>query len=123
MKDPSSDIAVLAAKGSLLVRREREKAAAIKGQKKEWNLEGTQIGKVMGVEKKKEPKSDEAHGKRASLGGVVCIDLVSFSLLLLRVLLFSSPPYISFFSLLHYSCVSLSFSSPCSSLSFSFLSF
>lgn len=62
MKDPSSDIAVLATKGSLLVRREREKQAALKGQKKEWKLEGTQIGKAMGIEEKKEPAAEEGHG-------------------------------------------------------------
>jgi len=62
VKDPASDIAVLATKGSVLVRREKEKSAAIKGQKKEWNLAGTQIGKIMGIEAPKE-EEDLGHGE------------------------------------------------------------
>ncbi len=61
VKDAASDIAVLATKGSVLVRREKEKAAAVKGQKKEWNLAGTQIGKIMGVAEEKE--EDVGHGE------------------------------------------------------------
>eukprot|EP00049_Salpingoeca_infusionum_P009535 m.161443 g.161443 ORF g.161443 m.161443 type:complete len:1244 (+) comp14363_c0_seq1:130-3861(+) len=57
VKDPSSDMAQLSAKGSMLVRREREKQDAIKGQKKEWNLAGTRLGKLMGV--KDEPENPE----------------------------------------------------------------
>jgi pre-mRNA-splicing factor ATP-dependent RNA helicase DHX38/PRP16 len=117
VKDPASDIAVLAKKGSLLVRwearhlfqlacfpsphcplsfllsfylfppppfdcllltgwwwawllsqvrREREKQDAIKGQKKEWKLAGTQLGNIMGI---KEENENPQNGGDASGGG------------------------------------------------------
>ncbi|EDQ91715.1 uncharacterized protein MONBRDRAFT_19544 [Monosiga brevicollis MX1] len=59
VRDPASDIAVLAKKGSMLVRREREKQDAVKGQKKEWELAGTALGKIMGVKDKSDDPADQ----------------------------------------------------------------
>ncbi len=56
VKDATSDIAVLAKKGSVLVRKERERQEALKGQKKELSLAGTALGNVIGVK----PQEDDA---------------------------------------------------------------
>lgn len=57
VKDPTSDMAVLARKGSLTVRKERERADAIKGQRS-LTVGGTTLGNIMGVkdENKEEPQ-------------------------------------------------------------------
>ena len=54
LQDPTSDIAQLARKGSMVVRKQREQKEARKAQKKHWELAGTRIGDVMGVKKKPE---------------------------------------------------------------------
>lgn len=83
------------------MRREREKSAAIKGQKKEWNLAGTQIGKIMGIEQPKE--ETDGHGKAGLpeaivslllLAGRIILTLFVTSLTHLPTLLFSPrrPP-------------------------------
>lgn len=54
VKDPTSDMAILSKKGSALVRYHREMKERKKAQKKEWELAGTRIGEIMGVEKPKE---------------------------------------------------------------------
>lgn len=61
VKDATSDIAILAKKGSALVRYHREMKERKRGQKKEWELAGTKLGDIMGIKKPKdEPeKSDE----------------------------------------------------------------
>lgn len=51
-------MATVARKGCHSVRLQREKKEALKAQKKEWELAGTNIGNIMGVEKKTE--EDEA---------------------------------------------------------------
>ncbi|KAG8244813.1 Pre-mRNA-splicing factor ATP-dependent RNA helicase PRP16 [Homalodisca vitripennis] len=61
VKDPSSDMALVARKGSGLVRVYREQKERRKAQKKHWELAGTTIGNIMGVEKKEE--TDERQGK------------------------------------------------------------
>ena len=58
VKDPTSDIAMLAKKGSALVRYHREIKERKKAQKKEWQLEGTNLGEVMGIQKPKEETVD-----------------------------------------------------------------
>eukprot|EP00055_Hartaetosiga_balthica_P015533 m.92383 g.92383 ORF g.92383 m.92383 type:complete len:1274 (+) comp8890_c0_seq2:198-4019(+) len=63
VKDVTSDIAMLAKKGSQLVKREREKQEAIKGQKKEWNLAGTKLGNLMGVKTEQQKEAEENQGK------------------------------------------------------------
>lgn len=54
VKDATSDMAMVARKGSLLVRTYREQKERRKAQKKHWELGGTKLGNIMGVEKKKD---------------------------------------------------------------------
>ena len=52
VKDPTSDMALIARKGSTLVRVYREQKERRKAQKKHWELGGTKLGNIMGIEKK-----------------------------------------------------------------------
>lgn len=54
VKDPTSDMALTARKGSALVRVFREQKERRKAQKKHWDLGGTKLGNIMGIEKKKD---------------------------------------------------------------------
>lgn len=54
VKDPTSDMALIARKGSALVRVYREQKERRKAQKKHWELGGTKLGNIMGIEKKSE---------------------------------------------------------------------
>ncbi|XP_035826324.1 pre-mRNA-splicing factor ATP-dependent RNA helicase PRP16 [Aplysia californica] len=63
LKDPTSDMAVVARKGCAVVRTHREQKERKKAQKKEWELAGTNIGNIMGVKKKEE---DEDQGDESS---------------------------------------------------------
>ncbi|UYV65977.1 DHX38 [Cordylochernes scorpioides] len=56
VKDPTADLAIVARKGSAVVRYYREQKERRKAQKKEWELAGTRLGDIMGVKK---PKDDE----------------------------------------------------------------
>lgn len=58
VKDPTSDFAILASKGSALVRYHREIKERKKAQKKEWELAGTQLGNIMGIDKPKDETGD-----------------------------------------------------------------
>ncbi|KAH8315474.1 hypothetical protein KR074_003725 [Drosophila pseudoananassae] len=49
VKDPTSDMALLARKGSALVKTYREQKERRKAQKKHWELSGTKLGNIMGV--------------------------------------------------------------------------
>ncbi|GIY49237.1 pre-mRNA-splicing factor ATP-dependent RNA helicase PRP16 [Caerostris extrusa] len=60
VKDPTSDLAMIARKGSLAVRTFREQKERKKAQKKEWELAGTRLGDIMGIK-----KEDETAGKNA----------------------------------------------------------
>merc|ERR1719228_2264995 len=51
IKDPTSDMAMVSRKGSRLVRVHREQAERKKAQKKEWELAGTKMGNILGIEK------------------------------------------------------------------------
>jgi len=51
IKDPTSDMAIVSRKGSRLVRVHREQAERKKAQKKEWELAGTKMGNLLGIEK------------------------------------------------------------------------
>lgn len=51
VKDPTSDLAMIARKGSHAVRLFREQKERKKAQKKEWELAGTRLGDIMGVKK------------------------------------------------------------------------
>uniref|UniRef100_A0A8D8WP86 Pre-mRNA-splicing factor ATP-dependent RNA helicase PRP16 n=1 Tax=Cacopsylla melanoneura TaxID=428564 RepID=A0A8D8WP86_9HEMI len=60
VRDPSSDMAITARKGSPLVRVYREQKERIKAQKKHWEIAGSSIGNIMGVKKKEDDeKGDE----------------------------------------------------------------
>lgn len=49
VRDPTSDMALVARKGSALVRAYREQKERRRAQKKHWELAGTHIGNIMGV--------------------------------------------------------------------------
>jgi pre-mRNA-splicing factor ATP-dependent RNA helicase DHX38/PRP16 len=59
VKDPTSDMAMVARKGSALVRVFREQKERRKAQKKHWELGGTKLGNIMGVEKKKDDEDSK----------------------------------------------------------------
>ncbi|KAH1026329.1 pre-mRNA-splicing factor ATP-dependent RNA helicase PRP16 [Dendroctonus ponderosae] len=62
VRDPTSDMAQVARKGSHLVRVFREQKERRKAQKKHWELGGTKIGNIMGI-KKKEDEEDKKYNK------------------------------------------------------------
>jgi pre-mRNA-splicing factor ATP-dependent RNA helicase DHX38/PRP16 len=59
IKDPSSDMAVVARKGSRLVREKRERQERIKAQPKSWELTGTKLGNIMGVTDNEQEKEKD----------------------------------------------------------------
>ncbi|XP_037932046.1 pre-mRNA-splicing factor ATP-dependent RNA helicase PRP16-like [Teleopsis dalmanni] len=59
VKDPTSDMALIARKGSPLVRVYREQKERRKAQKKHWELGGTKLGNIMGIEKKVEEEDEK----------------------------------------------------------------
>lgn len=59
VKDPTSDMALTARKGSALVRVFREQKERKKAQKKHWDLGGTKLGNIMGIEKKKDDEDSK----------------------------------------------------------------
>ncbi|ORX57172.1 hypothetical protein BCR36DRAFT_580584 [Piromyces finnis] len=59
IKDPSSDMAVVARKGSRLVRDKRERQERINAQPKSWELTGTKLGNIMGITDKEQEKEKE----------------------------------------------------------------
>ncbi|KAJ6222038.1 hypothetical protein RDWZM_000583 [Blomia tropicalis] len=59
VRDPTSDFAILARKGSALVRYHREMKERKRAQKKEWELAGTRLGDIMGIAKPKDEMADE----------------------------------------------------------------
>lgn len=61
VKDPTSDMAMVARKGSALVRTFREQKERKKAQKKHWEIAGTTIGNIMGVKKKEDEKDDRVN--------------------------------------------------------------
>nr|KAG5707205.1 hypothetical protein BaRGS_017889 [Batillaria attramentaria] len=54
IKDPTSDMAIVARKGSAAVRAHREQTERRKAQAKHWELAGTRMGDLLGVKKKDE---------------------------------------------------------------------
>ncbi|KAJ2500912.1 Pre-mRNA-splicing factor ATP-dependent RNA helicase PRP16 [Coemansia sp. RSA 1972] len=58
--DPTSDLAVIARKGSGLVREQREKRERMKATRDAVNMAGTVLGNVMGVEKDEDQEPQEA---------------------------------------------------------------
>eukprot|EP00271_Cylindrocystis_brebissonii_P010230 TRINITY_DN26364_c0_g1_i1.p1 TRINITY_DN26364_c0_g1~~TRINITY_DN26364_c0_g1_i1.p1 ORF type:complete len:1371 (-),score=323.28 TRINITY_DN26364_c0_g1_i1:363-4475(-) len=51
LKDPTSDMAIIARKGSALVREVREKQMGQKSRQRFWELAGSKLGSILGVEK------------------------------------------------------------------------
>jgi len=60
IKDPTSDMAIVSRKGSRLVRVYREQAERKKAQKKEWELAGTKLGNILGIEKTDDREAKDA---------------------------------------------------------------
>ncbi|KAM3828909.1 pre-mRNA-splicing factor ATP-dependent RNA helicase PRP16 isoform 2-T2 [Vipera latastei] len=54
VKDATSDLAIIARKGSLLVRKHREQKERKKAQHRHWELAGTKLGNIMGIKKEEE---------------------------------------------------------------------
>eukprot|EP00301_Raphidiophrys_heterophryoidea_P005091 c12172_g1_i1.p1 GENE.c12172_g1_i1~~c12172_g1_i1.p1 ORF type:complete len:1757 (+),score=438.88 c12172_g1_i1:2-5272(+) len=54
VKDPTSDIAVQCRKGSALLRRMREQKERAKADQDHFNMQGSMMGKILGVPQKKE---------------------------------------------------------------------
>lgn len=54
-------MAIIARKGSLLVRTYREQKERRKAQKKHWELAGTKIGDILGVKKDEEKVRSTIH--------------------------------------------------------------
>lgn len=51
VKDPTSDMAIIARKGSVLVREIHEKQSMNKSRQRFWELAGSKLGDILGVEK------------------------------------------------------------------------
>ncbi|KAJ0258772.1 Helicase-associated domain-containing protein [Hirschfeldia incana] len=54
IKDPTSDMAIISRKGSVLVREIREKQSMHKSRQRFWELAGSNLGNILGVEKSAE---------------------------------------------------------------------
>ena len=54
LQDPTSDMAITARKGSMVVKQAREQKERKKAQVKHWELAGTKLGEIIGVKKEEE---------------------------------------------------------------------
>ncbi|XP_041124804.1 pre-mRNA-splicing factor ATP-dependent RNA helicase PRP16-like isoform X2 [Polyodon spathula] len=63
VKDCTSDMAIISRKGSQLVHKHREQKERKKAQHKHWELAGTKLGDIMGIEKKEEETSGKPVGE------------------------------------------------------------
>jgi len=70
VKDPTADFAILAKKGSQLLREVREQRERSKSQKKFWDIAGSKMGDVLGV-KKEESEEDIKSNQTLSEDGNV----------------------------------------------------
>ncbi|VDM39928.1 unnamed protein product [Toxocara canis] len=66
VKNATSDLAVVATKGSGVVRAWREKEERKKAQEKHWELAGSNLGNIMGVKVKTEESDPDAENHGAS---------------------------------------------------------
>ncbi|RWV86564.1 hypothetical protein BHE74_00038956 [Ensete ventricosum] len=57
IKDPTSDMAIIARKGSALVREIHEKQSMNKSRQRFWELAGSKLGDILGVQKTAEQVS------------------------------------------------------------------
>ncbi|VDM95109.1 unnamed protein product [Thelazia callipaeda] len=62
VKDVTSDLAVVAAKGSKVVRLWREKEERKKAQEKHWDLAGSKLGNLIGIKPKPDETSNDDAG-------------------------------------------------------------
>ncbi|XP_036351402.2 pre-mRNA-splicing factor ATP-dependent RNA helicase PRP16-like [Ochotona princeps] len=60
VKDATSDLAIIARKGSQTVRKHREQEARRRAQHRHWELAGTKLGAIMGVPKEEQPEEAPA---------------------------------------------------------------
>ena len=60
IKDPTSDMAMVSKKGSRLVKLHREQAERKKASKKEWELAGSKLGNLLGIEKENDKEERDA---------------------------------------------------------------
>ena len=67
IRDPTSDMAVMARRGSALLRNVREKRDRAKMRKKFWELGGTKMGDALGVKAVEVKESDEAAGVESAI--------------------------------------------------------
>ncbi|KRZ44382.1 putative pre-mRNA-splicing factor ATP-dependent RNA helicase mog-1, partial [Trichinella pseudospiralis] len=58
VRDPTSDMAIIARKGSAAIRAWREKEERRRDQEKHWQLGGTQLGNLLGIAKQQQPDAD-----------------------------------------------------------------
>ncbi|XP_037103374.1 pre-mRNA-splicing factor ATP-dependent RNA helicase PRP16 [Syngnathus acus] len=63
VKDATSDLAIISRKGSQLVRKHREQKERKKAQHKHWELAGTKLGDIMGIQKKEDDASGQVVGE------------------------------------------------------------
>ncbi|XP_039619262.1 pre-mRNA-splicing factor ATP-dependent RNA helicase PRP16 isoform X1 [Polypterus senegalus] len=68
VKDATSDMAIISRKGSQLVRKHREQKERKKAQHKHWELAGTKLGDIMGIQKKED---DDAQTRAVGEDGSV----------------------------------------------------
>ena len=64
LKDPTSDMAIVARKGSAVVRQQREQKERKKAQVKHWELAGTKLGDIMGIKKEDDKVRISLTGRR-----------------------------------------------------------
>ncbi|KRY50191.1 putative pre-mRNA-splicing factor ATP-dependent RNA helicase mog-1 [Trichinella britovi] len=58
VRDPTSDMAIIARKGSAAIRAWREKEERRRDQEKHWQLGGTQLGNLLGITKQQQSDSN-----------------------------------------------------------------
>ncbi|GBG65277.1 hypothetical protein CBR_g50319 [Chara braunii] len=67
VKDPTSDMAVIARKGSAIMRELREKRDQNKSRQRFWELAGSKLGNLLGVQKEEEPDPDKVKGEEGEV--------------------------------------------------------
>lgn len=90
LKDPTSDMAIISRKGSSLVREIHEKQSMNKSRQRFWELAGSKLGDILGVEKTAEQvlcfcnfKGTEVFFSNLFSGHVMCGSKIPFYILML----------------------------------------
>lgn len=68
VKDPTADLYILGRKGSAIMKESRESKDKDKSRQKFWELAGSKMGKIMGLEKKKEEEPAAGEGAEGEDG-------------------------------------------------------